>query len=80
MPNSKCENCKTAFAYDLNLGLNVKYFECEANAQGFRAGGDFPCCPNCESRCEKESAEFFSIKVKTEIRFNPKYTKNPLLK
>lgn len=54
MPDTFCEHCRKEFYYDVKIGLNVVYHEAEATRTHFRAGGDFPCCPLCEKRCDFE--------------------------
>jgi hypothetical protein len=72
MPISICKKCEKEFAYDFDLGLNIKYFASESSSRGFRAGGDFPCCPDCESWCEtEESRNYNSSKITMTTQFIP---------
>lgn len=68
MPTSNCKNCQTDFAYDFDLGLNVKFYEYEATPRYFRASGESPCCPNCEARCDAERKTFGFSDIKFETR------------
>lgn len=68
MPDSLCENCQKEFFYDIDLGLNIARFEGESNRIGFRAGGDFPCCPICEKRCAFEKKTFTNVDIKYSRR------------
>jgi hypothetical protein len=69
MPESFCQSCKKSFAYDFDLGLNVKYFQSEATRTCFFGGGDFPCCPECETRCLTEEARNYQS---SQIRWETK--------
>jgi len=69
MQTDKCQNCECEFAWDIESGLNVKYFEAEATPRYFRVGGDAPCCPNCDSEVKPGKQEFTTgyITVSTKI-------------
>ena len=69
MQTDKCQNCEHEFAWDVKTGLNVKYYEAEATPKYFRAGGDAPCCPNCEQRVEPRKTVFGWHDIKFETRF-----------
>lgn len=68
MAKDKCQNCSFEFDWDIDLGLNVKYYESEATSTHFRAGGVFPCCPNCDLRVVPIPSYSLSY-IKMETKF-----------
>ena len=61
MPTSNCKKCQQAFAYDVDLGLNVKFYPLEATRHHVRASRVMPCCPACGVECERQQERFATI-------------------
>lgn len=72
MAKSNCKNCGIEFLYDAESGVNVKFFETVADRRGFQLGGDFPVCPNCETKCRTEAAiQYENSKMTVSYKYIP---------